>query len=370
MAVIDDRTPNRDYLLPNIGNLMRSQEVPRFIETFMRIDEDMAVVMSSLLGKAPADHEHEMGAIIGLLDALAGKAAFIHNHSIGGLQGVDFSGAATNQFAKFNGSLWIPAFIQAADLANKIITNAKLRDSAALSILGRAAASVGSPADISAAANDRLLARVADAIAFVQLTLGMVPDGLLTSAKLANEAVTTGKLATGSVTTPKIPDGAVTFAKLAEDAKPSAGRIGQILYAANNAKTSLSAVIPVDNTVPTSSEGTEILSLAVVPASAASKFRLTATSFGTAQTAGNHHTIAVFRGSTCIAARAFVSAATQSPVVLVADVVDEPATGSSVVYSVRVGPVSNSLHLNSYGNGLGAFGSMGASTLVIEEILP
>jgi len=118
MAVIDNRTPNRDYLLPNIGNLMRSQEVPRFIETFMRIDEDMAVVMSSLLGKAPADHEHALAEIIGLADALAGKAAFVHSHNIGNLGGVDYTGAASGQFSKFNGSLWIPANIVAADISN------------------------------------------------------------------------------------------------------------------------------------------------------------------------------------------------------------------------------------------------------------
>jgi hypothetical protein len=56
---------------------------------------------------------------------------------------------------------------------------------AAFSIPGRAGSGTGNMAAITAGANDRLLARVSDAIAFVQLTLGMVPDGLLTSAKLA-----------------------------------------------------------------------------------------------------------------------------------------------------------------------------------------
>jgi hypothetical protein len=186
---IDNKTANLGYLKPHPDNKMKSEDLPRLITTLDMIDEDMATVVAEILGKAPLVHEHEMGAIVGLFGALSGKAALVHNHSIGGLQGVDFSGAATGQFAKFNGSLWIPAFIQAADLANKIITNAKLRDSDPLTIMGRAAASIGSPADISATANDRLLARVSDALAFVQLSLGMVPDGLLTLAKLASSSI-------------------------------------------------------------------------------------------------------------------------------------------------------------------------------------
>lgn len=371
---IDNRTANLGYLKPHPDNKMKSEDLPRLVTTLDMIDEDMATVIAEILGKAPADHEHEMGAIIGLLDALAGKAALIHNHSIGGLQGVDFSGAATNQFAKFNGSLWIPAFIQAADLANKIITNAKLRDSAALSILGRAAASVGSPADISATTNDRLLARVADAIAFVQLTLGMVPDELLTSAKLANEAVTTGKLATGSVTTSKIPDGAVTFAKLAEDAKPSAGKIGQILQATYTASADLSSIIPFDDTIPTAGEGTQILSQSIVPASAASKVRVSATINASNRYAGTI-CAALFRGSNCIDAK-FLSVTATGGIGgdLSFDVLDEPVTTSSLTYSVRVGPSNDgstpTVRVNgSYGNGR-RFGGAAVCTLFVEEILP
>lgn len=69
---------------------------------------------------------------------------------------------------------------------NNTITDAKLRDSAALSVVGRAANSGGDPADIAAGANDRLLTRVSNALAFTQLTAGMVPNNTLTLASLAN----------------------------------------------------------------------------------------------------------------------------------------------------------------------------------------
>jgi hypothetical protein len=197
----DNRTPNRDYRLPHADNLMKSEEVPRFITTFNMLDADIAAILAELEEKADAVHDHAMTEIIGLVAALAGKSPTGHNHGIGTLTGVDLSGAANGQFMKFNGTIWIPAALATADLANKIITNAKLRDSDALTVIGRALASVGAPADISATLNDTFLRRVSDALGFGGLTLGMVPDGLLTTAKLANEAVTFPKLATAAIAT-------------------------------------------------------------------------------------------------------------------------------------------------------------------------
>lgn len=66
------------------------------------------------------------------------------------------------------------------------ISNTLLRNSAAVSVIGRAANSAGDPADIAAAANDRLLARTSDSLAFQQLTDGMVPTNTLALTKLAN----------------------------------------------------------------------------------------------------------------------------------------------------------------------------------------
>jgi hypothetical protein len=59
-----------------------------------------------------------------------------------------------------------------------------MADIAALSVWGRAANSIGKPAPIVAGANDRLLTRVADAVAFTQLTAGMFPATLNTTTAL------------------------------------------------------------------------------------------------------------------------------------------------------------------------------------------
>jgi len=69
------------------------------------------------------------------------------------------------------------------------IGNTQLRQSAGTSVIGRAGSGTGNVADITAAANDRLLARVTGALSWVQITLGMIPDALITGAKLVANTV-------------------------------------------------------------------------------------------------------------------------------------------------------------------------------------
>lgn len=82
-----------------------------------------------------------------------------------------------------------------ANVPDAGITNAKLRNSSALSIIGRSANSIGVPADIAAASDDTLLRRVAGALGFGQLTAGMVPNNLISTAMLADSLITFAKLA-------------------------------------------------------------------------------------------------------------------------------------------------------------------------------
>lgn len=76
--------------------------------------------------------------------------------------------------------------LTAAALADHAVTNAKLRQSTARSLIGRAAGSDGDVADITANLDDRFLARTGGVLGFVQLALGMIPDGLITAPKLAS----------------------------------------------------------------------------------------------------------------------------------------------------------------------------------------
>jgi len=68
------------------------------------------------------------------------------------------------------------------------ISNAELENAPALSVKGNATNASATPQDISASANDRLLARVADAVGFTQLTNGMVPANTVGLDKLVDAA--------------------------------------------------------------------------------------------------------------------------------------------------------------------------------------
>lgn len=64
------------------------------------------------------------------------------------------------------------------------VTDTKLRNSAAVSVIGRSANSVGDPADIAAAVDDRVLARSSSSVAFQQVSGAMIADNVVADTKL------------------------------------------------------------------------------------------------------------------------------------------------------------------------------------------
>jgi hypothetical protein len=67
---------------------------------------------------------------------------------------------------------------------NNGISDALLRQSAGVSVVGRSANSTGNVADIAAGANNQILRRVSDAVGFGALTAAMAPNNLWTYAKI------------------------------------------------------------------------------------------------------------------------------------------------------------------------------------------
>lgn len=79
-------------------------------------------------------------------------------------------------------------------LSDNVVTDAKLRDSAALSVIGRSANSSGDPADIAATAtSDAVLRESGGTVAFGEVATGGLADGAVTNAKAANMAQSTIK---------------------------------------------------------------------------------------------------------------------------------------------------------------------------------
>jgi hypothetical protein len=79
-------------------------------------------------------------------------------------------------------------------VADNSITDAKLRDSTGLSVIGRSANSSGNPADIVAANNDEVLRRSGTSIGFGQIATAGITDSAVTTAKITDTNVTFAKI--------------------------------------------------------------------------------------------------------------------------------------------------------------------------------
>lgn len=94
---------------------------------------------------------------------------------------------------KVSGNMIDPLAVSTGKIADAAVSNAKFRASSALSVVGRAVSSSGAVQDIVAAEN-RLLGRGAAAsIGFIQATTEMLADLIVSTAKLAANAVTNAK---------------------------------------------------------------------------------------------------------------------------------------------------------------------------------
>lgn len=94
------------------------------------------------------------------------------------------AGADDRVLARSGGVL---AFVQIATamLAANAVTDAKLRQSAARSVLGRAGGTVGDVADIAAGVDDVVLARTGGSLQFATIATNMLANAAVTAAKLA-----------------------------------------------------------------------------------------------------------------------------------------------------------------------------------------
>jgi hypothetical protein len=130
-------------------------------------------------------------------------------------------------------------------IVDNAVTNAKLRDSAALSVIGRSVNTTGDPADIAASTDGHVLRRSGTTLGFGQIATGGIADGAVTNDKLrdsvglsvmgrtsnstgspadinaVNDAEVLRRSGTtlgfGQIATGGIADGAVTGLKLEDD---------------------------------------------------------------------------------------------------------------------------------------------------------
>jgi hypothetical protein len=99
--------------------------------------------------------------------------------------------AASDAVLRESGSVLGFGTIATGGIANNAVTDAKLRQSAALSVVGRSANSTGNVADIAAANDGEVLRRSGTALGFGTIATAGITDAAVTLAKMANLAQST-----------------------------------------------------------------------------------------------------------------------------------------------------------------------------------
>jgi hypothetical protein len=158
----------------------------------------------------------------------------------------DISGtASSDQVLRVSGTTLGFGTVATAGIANNAVTDAKIRQSAGLTVIGRAANSTGDVADIGAGVDGYVLRRIGTLLGFGPITTAGIDDDQVTNAKLRNSgalsvigrsANSTGDpadisavaasgavlresgsaLGFGTIATAGIADGAVTLAKIGD----------------------------------------------------------------------------------------------------------------------------------------------------------
>jgi hypothetical protein len=164
-------------------------------------------------------------------------------------------------------------------------------------------------------------------------------------------------------------------------------KILQVVSTTYATNADLSTHIPYDDTTPTSSEGTQVLSASITPADNTNLVKCKVSVWGAYSKKDDAVTVALFRGTTCIEVHAVegpqfpaanlttLGGDTYFNADIIANIgfqigfefVDSPASASAQTYSVRVGANASTIRLN--GNTAGRkFGGTSTCTLVLEEI--
>ena len=199
-------------------------------------------------------------------------------------------------------------------------------------------------------------------------------DASVSAAAIAGIALCVAKAGdtmTGPLTLPGNPVSALQAApKQYVDNSFLAGSVVKSAYSETTAYATYNTVIPVDDTIPQITEGTEVLTVTITPTSVASKIRIKANLYTSITSGGGTGVFAVFRDSNVNAIFATsdykeISLETSS---VSFEFYDSPSSVSAITYKLRVGTGNASFPLALNGTNVRRFGSAARCTLIAEEI--
>jgi hypothetical protein len=151
------------------------------------------------------------------------------------------------------------------------------------------------------------------------------------------------------------------------------GAVVQIVNTQTGAVATGTTVIPLDDTIPQNTEGTEFMTLAITPTDVANKLKIDVVFYGSPD-AANWITVALFQDSTADAIAAFsdyqntatASASSQFTHIMTA------GTTSATTFKVRAGRDASAGTTYTFNGASGArrFGGVLASSITITEYVP
>jgi hypothetical protein len=204
-------------------------------------------------------------------------------------------------------------------------------------------------------------------VADMRTTLGLGAMALratVATADIDALAVTTAKVADAAVTTVKLADGAVTAAKA------SAGMLLQSVASTSGAVATGTTTVPLDDTIPQISEGTEFLTQAITPVSATDVLEIEVVLNVAGSTAGGTIIVALFQDATanalCAVAVKFAAAGDNQQVKLLHRMV--AGTTSATTFRVRAGLAAAGTVTVNGSAGARQFGGVMLSSLSIREV--
>lgn len=144
----------------------------------------------------------------------------------------------------------------------------------------------------------------------------------------------------------------------------------QMAKASTAGWSSMSTVIPFDDTKPQNTEGTQILSASITPTSASNYVRVRFyLCLGRQSNTDPNLVCALFRTGTTDSIYSVFQGFSDRSLFISGEYVDSPASTSAQTYSLRIGPdTSVSIYLNGVSSRL--LGGASIASLILEEIKP
>jgi hypothetical protein len=146
------------------------------------------------------------------------------------------------------------------------------------------------------------------------------------------------------------------------------GHLIQTVYAEYTTNADLTTAIPIDDTIPQNTEGTEVVTASITPKKATSKIRVRFNAIGTLNTQGAL-SCALFKDSDASALSATVHSIEAAGFVRDVNLAYEHTAGgvSAITYKIRVGPNIGTARLNG-NTSTRFFGGASRAVLTLEEI--